>query len=489
MKARTDVLWYGAPASDDDREAFSLFELRVADGHTGDTPQFERACALVVNGFAPHLDAAERSLDYVRPALDCGCLVLVLAQDDVAQQRLHARANFTHDRLRYHTMPTDRVTYARVIARHDAGPAPNHDLDILGDGATALSLEDELLVRRAFSDAVEVRLEPLPAGRSGSLVYQADARLKHSLAGARPMPFFVKLGHHDKIAVERRKYEDFATIHVPFNLRPNLMRERCVAGSSRAVLVGNLVANGAPLASVARGGDGASAIGCLFAETLMGWRAAAMEGDPAHACLADWLDALVTSAKLQLVSLADSFGDVYEPSELRGRLLGLGQQRFLVGPVHGDLHGENVLVVRGPYAILLDFASVVRGPIVADIANLDVWLACEPSADGGGMATFTEWSDAMARLYGLDVLVRPPDPGLLAVRFGWLEDSVRELRSCAFGTVQCEEEYPIAVALHLAGRARHLDTHDGDEAKRRAYAYYLACRLTDELVAAHGERS
>jgi hypothetical protein len=51
------------------------------------------------------------------------------------------------------------------------------------------------------------------------------------------------------------------------------------------------------------------------------------------------------------------------------------------------------------------------------------------------------------------------------------------------------QEYPIAVALHLAGRARYLDTHDDDEAKRRAYAYYLACRLTDELVAARGERS
>jgi hypothetical protein len=487
--ARADVLWYGAPPTDADREAFAWFDLRVVVADAGDTPQFERVCGLVVNGFAPHLEDAERSLDHVRPALDCGCLVYVLAEDDATQQRLQVGLNFKHDRIRPYTMPTDARSYACVIARQDVGSSPNYDLDIRGEGAKGLSDEDELLVRRAFSDAVEVQLEPLPAGRSGALVYQADARLKYSLAGARPMPFFVKLGRQDKIAAERRNYEVFAAIHVPFHLRPNLMSERCVEGRSQAALVGSLVENGTPLASVVRGGDGPPAIRYLFSETLMGWRKDAMEKEPSRACLADRLGHLVNSARAQLVDLARSFGDVYEPPELRGRLLGLGQQTFFVGSVHGDLHGENVFVVRGPYAILLDFGSVARGPIVADIANLDVWLACEPSADGDGTPTFEEWSDAMDRLYALDVLVRPPGPNVIPPRFGWLEDAVRELRSCAGDTVQCEQEYPVAVALHLAGRARHLDTHDAHEANRRAYAYYLACRLTDELVAAHRERT
>ena len=88
------------------------------------------------------------------------------------------------------------------------------------------------------------------------------------------------------------------------------------------------------------------------------------------------LIAMVASLDLVLIHIAfaQTHGVTAMPIELWESLLSLTGQKYRSAPMHGDLHGNNVRV-RGTDAIVIDLASITTGPLVADVAALETWLA------------------------------------------------------------------------------------------------------------------
>lgn len=165
-----------------------------------------------------------------------------------------------------------------------------------------------------------------------------------------------------------------------------------------------------------------------------------------------------------------------------GWLEGMDAQRFRTSPIHGDLHGGNVMVRFG-HSIIIDLASVWdEGPLTTDVASLEVWLAFElpPDADSGEFADPT-WRAEVDRLYAPDAFAHPPGPGEPTSRLRWLASVVRQLRQIGLSAQSCATEYQTAVAVQLLRRCQWQGPSPADQ-YRRAHAYLVASRLAAHLA-------
>jgi hypothetical protein len=157
--------------------------------------------------------------------------------------------------------------------------------------------------------------------------------------------------------------------------------------------------------------------------------------------------------------------------------------RHRVAPQHGDLHVQNVRARRGE-AILIDFNSTqFSGPLVADPASLEVSLVFEVEAtdqDNEGWRTLVE------TLYRSEYLHRAPPPPKEPAPREWMWACVRQIRLIALESQTTDREYQVALIMYLMRRASFAD-ESGPDKYRRDYAYFLASRLTDDLVSAIGK--
>jgi hypothetical protein len=157
-------------------------------------------------------------------------------------------------------------------------------------------------------------------------------------------------------------------------------------------------------------------------------------------------------------------------------------QRYRIAPIHGDLHGENVRV-RGTSAILIDLASVMRGPLTADLAALETWLAFElpPSKETDEQRFFdAPWAAVIRWLYASSAFRHPPGPARPASPFAWLEAVVRQIRTMGIAIQSCATEYQSAVAVQLLRRCQWADGSPGDRGPRTV-GYEVASRLAADL--------
>src|SRR5581483_2040616 len=117
--------------------------------------------------------------------------------------------------------------------------------------------------------------------------------------------------------------------------------------------------------------------------------------------------------------------------------------------------------VHATEAILIDFTSVSRGPLVADPAALDVALV---------MGTYALEGDAWLRFvqecYALDCLCPVPPPADPAAPAAALWNSVRLIRQVGQVDQLSPFEYATAVALYLLRRASYTAEHDEDPVRR-----------------------
>lgn len=487
MIERRVVLWFGRPPDDATAERFKERDLELR------FPAPEEIAAHLAESRGAVCRFSFEALGNVRRAFtalagcaaDHGILVYLLADNDVLQgyfSELLESVLINPPPIR-RSAPLSPHEIAERMARHAPGPPCSAEPEI--------SIADEclddvgrVLVRRAFPDCARVSLTPLPGGRTAS-VFHVLATFRDSVAGTRPLPFFAKIGPRDKIAEERGKYRDFVEHFIPFNLRPNLHRDRCITGSAKGILVGDFVENAELLWDVVRRNDGAggtTAIRALFDDTLRGWVRQPFEAGQAVAQgpVAAALPSIFAPRKVRAghLAYARDFGVSEAPIELWEALLGLAGQRYRRAPMHGDLHGLNVFV-RGRDAILIDFASVEMGPVTADMASLDTWLAFElpPDADFAPIDQ-AEWRQTIDELYAPERfwdLTTGADGRLL-----WLRTSIRQLRSRAQALCSCATEHPAAIAVYLLRRTMY----DGDspaDAARRGYAYVTAARIIRHL--------
>lgn len=483
---RDRVLWFGAPASPTQLTEFINRGLAVTAADSANPLADVRgARAAVANigstGNAPLLGMVTL---FAGRLLDHGLMIDIVTPDDATtghvQKQIGVVATFLGVQL--HTNPAS-AALAEAIARHDAGPAPQLDLEIFVPGNREDVLPgDRILFQRAFPQCSSITLVELGGGRSDARVFAVHMTVARSKIGAWPQPAFAKIDRREKIAVEYANYRECAERFIPFGLRPNI--ETMVVGHARSLLVGNFVDRSESLWDLARRHVAGPAITALLEETLGGWRDQGYAQDPLTGSVA----AEMRKAGLwdpdringDYVARADRDGVAHTPGTLWAGLAAL-EQCYRIAPIHGDLNGENVRV-RGNSAILIDLASVSKGPLTADLAALETWLAFELPPETNPEAFFDpEWTAVIERLYNPQAFRHPPGPSRPATRFAWMEEVVRQIRRMGIAVQSCASEYQTAVAVQLLRRCQWADGCPGDRG-RRAAGYRIAARLVDNLM-------
>jgi hypothetical protein len=373
--------------------------------------------------------------------------------------------------------------FAEALARRDPGPAENDKLDIrYRANIEPLSAEDARLVRRALADCGSVVLDELGGGLSKARVFRADATADHSDVSWM-QPLFIKLDRAHKIGAEAAKYREAASF-IPFGLRPNLESE--TYGARRGALVGNLVEKSESLWDVARRGQADAAIVNLYNVTLGGWRRIALKRAPVQRPI---LPELVEAGIVEKKRIIDDYVGMAmaRGAAVLDRIwsnLSALDQCFSAGPIHGDLHAENVRVRRDD-SILIDLALARSyAPIAIDLALLEVWLAFAVHRDDHlARAAYedAEWRAVVESLYAPEAFERAPDPADAGDALGWLRDCVRQIRMIGLSSQTCPSEYRTAVIVALL-RLCMFDSSCRAERFRRMIGYVLASRLTEGLA-------
>jgi hypothetical protein len=137
--------------------------------------------------------------------------------------------------------------------------------------------------------------------------------------------------------------------------------------------------------------------------------------------------------------------------------------------------------VRNWQAILIDLASVAQGPLTADLAALETWLAFQlPPDSDERQYEDAVWSAEIDRLYAPSSFVHPPGPCEPTIKHCWMSTVVRQLRRIGIAAQSCATEYQAAVAVHLLRRCQWDDGPAADR-YRRTKGYVVAARLVEDL--------
>jgi hypothetical protein len=365
---------------------------------------------------------------------------------------------------------------------------------------TTLELDDDdsLLLRRAFHDCERIYLEPIGGGKASMSVFRIHAWMKQSEVGPLPLPFFAKIATPRDVDAEKENYRTYAEHYIPFNLRPNIDRHRCVSTRSKAALVGNFVDDAVPIREALRSGHGIGSLFSLFETTLRGFRLQPFASS--WGMTKEGLDGFVSGRikledllqKPKVIERAHEFGLATTPEALHAKISSAAKAlSHYTGPYHGDLHSGNVMV-RGGDAILIDFGSTGHGPLTADPATLEASLMFATES-WETEAVFTEWRVFIDEIYGSEITTLHP-PALFETkpgRFSWLRRSLRELRHVLLACEGSGEEAKVVLASYLMRYARlDIETLKNAQAKtlafdRHCYALVVAERIANGFSASH----
>lgn len=379
---------------------------------------------------------------------------------------------------RINWFPDNRISpteyeVAEYIARHHVGPPVNLDLEIQALDSIELSEVEILLLKRAFYDCRKITLQFIPGGRSAK-VFQIEAVFNQSAYVPRPLPFFAKIGETERIKTEFKKYWQYVYHHIPFHLHPGIYHERSIFGDQRGIIVGNFVEKSESLREVIRNGR-TGIIGAIYLDSLKSWR----EQSKSHENL-NWDIFRPVDVPVERVSAARKLGSKKSPEELLSILNGLPNRKHQNGIVHGDLHDLNIRV-RQNDAILIDFAKVREGPIVADCAALEVSLVFDHDLVGEEKI---KWIKFVKYIYALKFCKVVPD-FKIEKALCWLGAAVYEIRKIACSRRASEYEFSIVLALYLLNRSMYPGESEVDE-ECKTYAYVIAELLILEIAAEMG---
>lgn len=362
---------------------------------------------------------------------------------------------------------------------------------ITGPAAQDVKTEQRLMLRRSFYDCGELHLDYVSdTGQSaGVTVYIAHAALnpprgaRQLLHARRLLPFFVKIGPRRKIIPEWRNYEERVRQQVPFHLAPHLVAERCELGAHMGIIVGDFVEDSESLGDCSRSGRAMTPIGTLFDRTLRGWHRQANTQNKGllYVMLRKLLEGDVSTARV------DTAKNLYKikrtPTEIKTHLQQRPAEDLLCGPIHNDLHADNIRV-RGNDAILIDFFSTRDGLLLADPAALEVSLGVRVPTNNEDFNR-EAWLRTMFSLFSQDALRRPPVVHDSTEPYVWIASCIRQVRLHALPMQRKPDQYAHVLAYYFL-RAAITDTDfnlkkdpHGHEGFRRAAAYVFADSLLD----------
>lgn len=496
MLDRPKMLWFGRPPSEYDLREAKNRHVVIEVVSPGEPPNFRYARAAVFWATPPYFESTAEALEaHVVGALDEGLFLHIVVEGEGQRKDIERVLDAAlpegvpEGQLRLRIGPVEFHEGPNAALMHSPGPIANDCLEITVPGNVFLRGDQRLLLQRAFHDCKAIELQPITSGMSGALTFLVDATLADSNAGSRPVPFFAKLDAPGKLRQEMRRFQEFAEHHVRWYLRPNFVAERRIYGVHQGILVGAFVHPSKSLWEAVLAGDGPRHIRSLFEETLgvlrqesNGWMPPDAPGsviEPLeHFCKYERVPAARVEA-------AKAFGGtVHTPRSLWRKLIGLPKQKWRRSAIHGDMHGDNVRV-RKEDAIVIDFAHAMIGPMSADLASLEVWLAFK--------VPFDRAVDREAWCRATELLYRPESIDLamtglsLDVIDAQADPCLREIRLLAQGSTYSAEEYRRVLALYLLRHATFPPEESSREECefRRTYAYWLANRLVVALCATH----
>lgn len=482
MTRRDLVLWIGDPPPQTIVKEFSARDLRLAHREGGEhvLSDLSRSRGIVLSIRDEHDPLVSFAREQIVELAACHGTAVEVVTSLRAVQSVSQRFSTSLFKFRSILVDTQLGALPERLARTSSGPVASATLELTG--AEGCDDEQVILLRRAFSDCTSVSLKPLPGGRSAS-VFQAFGRLADSRAGPYPLPFFAKLDRRNKIERELTNYEQCTTHFVPFYARPNLDHGRCVLGARHGLIVGNFVEHSESLLDLVDAGRAQHALHSVFDDALRGWRAQAQwsGSGPTTGRITESMGGGALYGRAPSSSLAKHgreaarFGSARNPEAIAAALDGLPPRQFLESMTHGDLHGENVRV-RSGQAIVIDFASVQAGPLVSDVAQLEVSLcmfaarACDER----------QWCHTMTKVFDPATIETVPpvcDPG---DPLASLCNSVRQLRRIGLGDQRSQGEYAGVLAVHLLRQASH-DRDEREQVSRRPMLVWLADRIAATL--------
>jgi len=471
LETRNLVLWFGPPPTESYNLEFrnrNLTILVVDSIPEPATLSYARGVVVVYN---EEKRGAFQSLilELSKCAKSYGLSVMAIAPKDENHPLMYAELR------RINWFPKNRISpaeheVAEYIARHHVGPPANLDLEIQAQESIELLEIEKLLLKRAFYDCRKITLQFLSGGRSAAKVFQIEAVFNQSPYVPRPLPFFAKIGETEKIKKEFKNYRQYVCHHIPFHLHPGIDHERSIFGDQRGIIVGNFVEKSDPLREVLRSGK-SDIIDAIYLDSLKSWRAQSKSLESLNWDIFRPLDVLE-----ERVNAARKLGAKKSPEELLSILNALPNRKHQNGIVHGDLHDLNIRV-RQNDAILIDFAKVREGPIVADCAALEVSLVFDHDSVGKDKK---EWIEFVKYIYSLKFCKVIPDLEIVK-KLHWLGVAVHKIRKIACSRIVSGYEFSIVLALYLLNRSTYLGESEIDE-ECKTYAYFIAEHLILEIA-------
>ncbi|MBF4571256.1 response regulator [Herbiconiux sp. VKM Ac-1786] len=262
-------------------------------------------------------------------------------------------------------------------------PIQEGQLKIVGLEFTAPT-DLDLLLRRAISQfAVDRGMTEVEVTRAGGLSGSTNAIVTMRRLGAPEMRAFVKADAREWVLdeLERRRLWVEGYLDAS-NWAPTI--ETLSAGlRDRAAYFSSLASNPTTLFDLAAVDDGAgSSVISKLQLTLVPWNV----GDTSSVTVADLRRAHLSDAELISAGASvDEFSDVESLTlDMRSRVC------------HGDLHGENVLVVDGGRPMMVDFAYTGNGPAGEDPITLEMSLMFHPGSPlvaRGSSFDYERWAD------------------------------------------------------------------------------------------------
>jgi phosphotransferase family enzyme len=497
---RNRILWFGGRSSRSSNAEFADRDLILTERQLAGLADED---LVGVRGIVYSIDGLERTpvREHLQANLeridDHGVAVILLVPNDHdsihIQEAIEDAGLNRLSRVRIGGVSSSPDSdLAQIFVRHDPQLGWSGGLEIEKPDCE-ISATDELLLRRAFSDAVKIRLELLVGGKTAE-VFRVHAQFWRNSVIVQPLPFFAKLGKLSKIDRELHNYRQYADFYVPFHLRPNIDQNRIVKGAKRGCFVGNFVEFAQPLWVAVEEGNFSAPLNSLFDMTLRGWWAQSFSDQQGP----------VTGR-----AVAGELGkEIFDNREVRGdhferaKALGLtrlpiqiyeqlcdrhGAESFYRAPFHGDLHPGNIYV-RNADAILIDLGSAREGPISGDPACLEVALAMDVRHSDLNTDQ-EEWTRDVDRLFAPDNFLTAQLPVEADAPWKHRVNAIRKVRILAQAARTCETGYQSAVAMYLLRRSMHPAGSFEDypstvraklsavDADRRAYALVLADRL------------
>lgn len=368
------------------------------------------------------------------------------------------------------------VAQAIIATPPDQGPNLSLEINVKDEDKLRdeqkLRSDERLLIQRAFSDCNKVYLESLDDGRSNAKVYLAHIFLTQPhIPDAWLTPRFVKIDSRKQIFTEYTNYKDNVDPYIPFNLGPNLDKERCCLGAKKGILVGDFIEESESLNNCASQNRAISAIACLFNKTLHGWYHAAKPEDiPLTKSLSfPFFRCVKTDAR---INRAFQLGATKSPKELNDLFNQCSTELpVLVGPTHGDLHAKNIRV-RETESILIDFCAYKTRPLVYDAAFLEASLLVDGFINGAVAPQLL--IDSIKPLYLNVHSEHHHRPKIPNDQTKWFYACVRQIRLHGKQMELTKKQYAAALSVALLLKAsKDLDAIE-PESSIRAVAYFLA---------------